>query len=145
VASTHTFPLSASAKSNHAPSPIADRYTRSVLQTHRSNVRALLSTFSAIHRLKPLLVVIRALLQYMRARARAESAAIAARERARTNTISDTRVIECLGEIACWHVAPELRLEELDALATEWSERGERGMRDLARLADMIEGRLRRV
>jgi hypothetical protein len=116
-----------------------------VLQTHRSNVRALLSTFSAIHRLKPLLVVIRALLQYMRARARAESAAIAARERARTNTISDTRVIECLGEIACWHVAPELRLEELDALATEWSERGERGMRDLARLADMIEGRLRRV
>ncbi|BEJ16749.1 hypothetical protein CspHIS471_0601500 [Cutaneotrichosporon sp. HIS471] len=120
VASTHTFPLSTSVTSN--PSTIAD---------------------SAIHRLPALLVVIRSLLQYLRVRARSECAAIAARERGRTNTLFDAHVIERLGEIACWHVAPEERLEELEGLAVEWFERGERGMRDLGRLADLIDCRLR--
>lgn len=147
MASTHTFPISVSVASNPtaSTSPLADKYTLSVLQTHHCKISALRSTFSAIHRLQPLLVVIRALLQYLRARARTESAAIAARERARTNTPSDGRVLHWLGEIECWHVAPELRLEDLETLAIEWFERGERGMCDLGRLDDLIAGRLQMV
>ncbi|BEJ01465.1 hypothetical protein CcaverHIS631_0601470 [Cutaneotrichosporon cavernicola] len=140
VASTHTFSLSTSVTSN--PSTIADKYTRSVLQSYSVRITALRTMFSAIHRLPALLVVIRSLLQYLRVRARSECAAIAARERKRTNTVFDGQVIERLGEMACWHVAPEERLEELEGLAVEWFECGERWMRDLGRLADLIDCRL---
>ncbi|GMK58288.1 hypothetical protein CspeluHIS016_0503200 [Cutaneotrichosporon spelunceum] len=143
VANTHTSFMSASLASIHSLSSVGGRYTSSLLRSYFAKISALRTTYSAIHRLPALLVVIGALLQYLRVRARKDCAAIAARERKGTNTMSDGLVIQRLDEIACWHIAPELRLAELEELATEWFELCESRTGDLGRLADLIESRLR--
>lgn len=121
----------------------ATGYTRSTLQAHASKVVSIRTTLSAIHRLPPLLAVIRSLLGYLRARARHEGAAIAAREKERNDTSTDARIIQCMSQIDQWHISPEVRLEELERITEEWFVRGQNSIRDLGRLLDLIESKIR--
>lgn len=102
-----------------------------------SKVTSLGCTFISVHRLPPLLAVIAVLLAYHRSRARWESAAIALREKEGRSTPANADVIRTLGQIAQWHVEPEMKLEELRLATEEWFERGQRSIRDLGRLGNL--------